>query len=350
MKRILKTIMYFVILIILTLGGLIIFAWITAYRPAQNTLVIHSNSPTTLSDTAAIDLLSWNIGYAGLGDDMDFFYDGGSKVRSSRERTENNFKAIMEFVEERQLTDFIFLQEADRKARRSYNINMLEGLEAVLPNHWHAFGQNYKVRFVPVPFYSPMGYVDSGIITSSIAAPIISERISFPGKYPWPDRLFNLNRCFLKNHYQVSNGKQLVVINTHNSAFDDGSLRKIQMDFLREVILEEYEKGNYVIAGGDWNQCPPNFEPDFGFNLFDTLDVMYIPDNYLPGWQWVYDPEVPTNRRIQKQYHAGTTLTTVIDFFLISPNIELLNVEGLHLDFIHSDHNPVQAKIKLRNY
>lgn len=39
-----------------------------------------------------------NIGYAGLGDNMDFFYDGGRRVRDSRERTARNLKEIVETI------------------------------------------------------------------------------------------------------------------------------------------------------------------------------------------------------------------------------------------------------------
>jgi endonuclease/exonuclease/phosphatase family metal-dependent hydrolase len=347
MKRLLKLVVYLVILIALVLGGLILYASLTRFSPPERTLVQHSDRPTIFSDTATVSLLTWNLGYAGLGDDMDFFYDGGTSMRTSLERTRDNHDAIINFLDNYRQTDLLFLQEVDVRAKRSYHINTLDSLHHLLPDHVHMYGQNYLVRFVPVPFYAPMGYVNSGIVSSTPHRPITTERISFPGQYPWPDRLFNLQRCFLKSRFPVDNGRHLVVINTHNSAFDDGTLRQKQMDFLKDILLDEYEKGNYVIAGGDWNQSPPGFEPQFYFNRFDTLDLMYIPENFLPGWQWVYDPTVPTNRRLQAPYHAGETLTTVIDFFLLSPNIEVLEVEGIHLDFEHSDHNPVFARVKL---
>ena len=345
--NILKFLMGLIILLILVIGGLILFAAITLYRPAERTLVLTGDQPTLFSDTAQISIMTWNIGYAGMGDDMDFFYDGGKSMRTSRERTHENHKAILDFIGLNSHKDFILLQEVDKESKRSYRINSVDSLQQLMPEAWHAFGKNYDVRFVPVPFYAPMGKVKSGILTISHGAPIISERYSFPGYYPWPSRLFNLQRCFLLNRYPVDNGKELVVINTHNSAFDDGTLRKKQLDFLEKTLQKEYEKGNYVIAGGDWNMCPPEFEPDFYFNLFDTLDVMYIPKDFLPEWHWVYDANVPTNRRAKTPYDPASTLTTLIDFFVVSPNIKVLDVQGKHLDFKHSDHNPVMAKFQL---
>ncbi len=341
--------MYLIILIVVILAGLILFGTLTRHRPEQKTLLLHSDEPTRITPGEEISLLTWNIGYAGLGQDMDFFYDGGKKVRSTKQQTLENHQAILEFLQSMPQTDFMLLQEVDQRAKRSHYLNTPQALKEIFSQHWHAYGTNYRVNFVPVPFYAPMGYVHSGILTTSKPAPILSERISFPGSYPWPDRLFNLDRCMILNRYPVSNGKQLIVVNTHNSAFDDGSLRLKQMAFMKEIFLKEYNKGNYVIAGGDWNQCPPGFEPEFSFNLFDTTDRMDIPEDFLPGWQWAYDPSTPTNRRLKTPYHPASSPTTLIDFFLLSPNVELIQVQGFHLDFKHSDHNPVLTRVELKN-
>ena len=51
--------------------------------------------------------------------------------------------------------------------------------------------------------------------------------------------------------------KQLVIINLHLEAYDDGSAREKQMKVLKDIMVKEYEKGNYVIVGGDFNQTFP---------------------------------------------------------------------------------------------
>jgi endonuclease/exonuclease/phosphatase family metal-dependent hydrolase len=347
MKIIFKLLMYLLIFIIVVLSGLIIFGSLTAFNPEKTTILKDNPGASAIEYGSEISLISWNLGYAGLGDDMDFFYDGGKKVRTTHERTLENLDNILAFISDKIHTDIFLFQEVDLKARRSYWINLYDSLQGVLPWHDHSYGKNYHSRFVPLPIYSPMGYVNSGIVSSSRPIPLLSSRISFPTEYPWPERLFNLRRCIVLNRYAVTDGKELVVINTHNSAFDDGSLRRRQMQFLEDIMLREYEKGNYVIAGGDWNQCPPGFEPDFSNNVFDSLDLMYIPSRLAEGWQWVYDPTVPTNRRMQAPYDESSTLTTVIDFFLSSPNIQPLEVNGINLEFRHSDHNPVYARFRL---
>jgi len=117
------------------------------------------------------------------------------------------------------------------------------------------FAINYKVPFVPVPLHSPMGKVDAGMLTLGRYQPVSAERYNFSSAYSWPKRLFMLDRSFILTRYTVSNGKQLVLINTHNSAFNDATdMRTKELNMLKEIIEKEYNQGNYMIVRGDWNQ------------------------------------------------------------------------------------------------
>jgi endonuclease/exonuclease/phosphatase family metal-dependent hydrolase len=66
------------------------------------------------------------------------------------------------------------------------------------------------------------------------------------------------------------------------------------------------------------------------------------------GWTWAYDGEVATNRKLTEKYDASKTFTTVIDFYLLSPNLKVEEVKGIHLDFQNSDHQPVKMKCSLK--
>lgn len=347
MRNLLRIIFAAFLTLAAVLVMIVIYGHITEYAPEEKTILFQEKVPATINNTSTISIMTWNLGYAGLDKDMDFFYDGGRQVRTTREQTITNLNAILEKIVQHKSLDFFLLQEVDKTSRRSYFIDMHDSLARVLPNMHLSFAKNYHVRFVPVPWYAPMGRVTSGIVTAGRHTPASSYRLSYPGSYPLPGRLFNLKRCLILSRYPLNNGKELVLINTHNSAFDDGSLRKQQMDFLKEILLQEYASGNFVIAGGDFNQSPPGFEPDFFFNIFDDDDFMMIPEDFLPDWHYVYDPTVPTNRRVIAPYDPATTKTTLIDFFIASPNVMPLGVEGIHLDFKHSDHNPVMAHFKL---
>jgi endonuclease/exonuclease/phosphatase family metal-dependent hydrolase len=348
MKKLFKIILGIICFLVLGFAGLVGYATLSDYKPAPTSLVFENNDAKVVNGQNQFNLMIWNIGYAGLSKDMDFFYDGGKQVRTNRKNVENNIAAIENYIAQQKDIDFFLLQEVDKNSKRSYFIDEYSKIANLFPKFHSGFGKNYDVFFVPVPPSDPLGSVLSGLQTLSRFEPVSIVRHSFQGNYAWPQGLFMLDRCFLVSRYQLdSTKKELVVINTHNSAYDDGTLRSNQMAYLKNYLNGEYKKGNYVIVGGDWNQCPPKFNPEFRDNLMDNDNRMDIAANYLPEWQWAFDSKIPTNRRLVAPYNKKTTLTTVIDFFLISPNIEVVEVEGIHLGFEHSDHHPVRLSIKL---
>jgi endonuclease/exonuclease/phosphatase family metal-dependent hydrolase len=349
LKNILKAILIVLLIAIIGFAGLIAYAVITDYKPKEKEIVFTKENNPKLSDTIEFSLLTWNIGYCGLDKDMDFFYDGGKKVFTPKSNCINNLQAVKKFLRQNDSIDIIFVQEEDKSSKRSYHINEYDSLSATLKNHYPYFGKNYDVFFVPVPPASPMGKVLSGVAIYSRYQPSSSVRYSFPGEYGFPKQLFMLDRCFLVNRYPLSNDKELLVINTHNEAFDPGQIRKAQMEYLKDFLLKEYEKGNYIIAGGDWNQSPPDFKPDFAINKVNTLQMMLTSDFLPREWQWIYDNKTPSNRSVIAAYDPTSTTTTVIDLFLLSPNIMDISVKCINLNFENSDHNPVKIKVKLMN-
>jgi endonuclease/exonuclease/phosphatase family metal-dependent hydrolase len=348
LKKILKALLIVIIILLLGFIGLIVYASLSDYKPEEKEIVFNSENPDKIKDSVELSLLTWNIGYCGLDKDMDFFYDGGTKVFTPREKCISNLYAVESFVKKNDSIDFIFIQEIDKGSKRSYYINEYDSLVKKMVQYFPFFGKNYDVFFVPVPPSSPMGKVLSGLAIFSKYKPSSSVRYSFPGEYGFPKQLFMLDRCFLVNRYPLENGKELLIINTHNEAFDPGEIRRAQMAYLKDFLLTEYNNGNYIIAGGDWNQSPPDFKPDFSINPVNTLQMMMTSD-YLPSeWKWIYDSRTPSNRTVIEAYKPSTTTTTVLDFFLLSPNISDISVKCINLNFENSDHNPVLIKVKLQ--
>lgn len=347
LKKTVKTFLIIIIIAAAGFAGLIIYAVITDYKPGEKTAIEINDSPSQLGDSIVLSLMTWNIGYCGLDKAMDFFYDGGKNVFTPKEQVLKNLSAAMKFIKGNDSIDFILLQEVDKRSKRSYQLDEFETITGHARYASNAFAVNYQVFFVPVPPSSPMGKVYSGIATLSRYIPSSSLRYSFPGKYGFPKQLFMLDRCFMVNRYPLKNGRELILINTHNEAYDPGNIRKAQMEYFRDFVLSEYQNGNYVIAGGDWNQCPPGFNPEFVKDKVRS-EQMVIPSDFMPeGWKWIYDSKNPTNRSLNIAYDPSVTTTTVLDFFLASPNIESLSAECLNLDFENSDHNPVRIKIRI---
>ena len=348
MKKILKFTLYFILAIVLVFAGLIITAIVTDYKPADTVEVYKGKTGTMVPDSLEFTMMLWNIGYCGLDASMDFFYDGGTHVRPAEENVLNNLSAVSSFIAKQNDVDFFLIQEVDKDSKRSYHINEFDSIQAVHKDFSAFFGKNYDVFFIPTPPTDPYGEVLSGLMTLSRYQPTEVVRHQFPGNYAFPKGLFMLDRCFLVSRIPVSNGKQLLIINTHNSAYDDGSLRSGQMKYLKNFLLKEYKKGNYIIVGGDWNQCPPGLNTEIEGFTFDKKDYIPINKDYMPAdWNWVYSNNVPTNRRVATPYDKSNTPTTVIDFFLTSPNIANLSIENINLNFQNSDHQPVKARFRL---
>lgn len=348
-RKIFRYLAILIAFLLVMFGLLIAYASITYYNPEPKLSVWASESPDTIPVGDTLTALTWNIGYAGLGDNMDFFYDEGTKVRDTKERTLQNLDSITVFLDQHKHRNFFLLQEVDFDSRRTYGMNQTAKIVKAL-NYPSSVGYNYNAFFVPIPVSNPMGGVLSGVVTYSQPVPEKSFRYQYPGQFSWPVRLFNLRRCMLVNRYPTSNGKEFILVNTHNSAFDDGSLKKQEMDFLKQFVVEEYEKGNYVVVGGDWNQSPPNFPlTTFGDNyIVPFFKLTNIGENFMPvGWTWAYDSTEPTNRYLNESYVLGRNYTGILDFFLLSPNVRMVNCKTQNLNFKHSDHNPVLISFEL---
>lgn len=339
-----------IIILVLLFGMFLIYSTLTWYNPSPELVLTENNRPDTVRCDSVYSLLSWNIGYAGLGDDMDFFYDGGEKVRGSYDRTRLNLDSIRHFLIQNSHQTFIGLQEVDISSKRSYKLNEKDTICHSIA-YPAAFAINYLVGFVPVPPSSPMGSVNSGILSLAKLQSSKSLRYGYPGMFSWPNRLFNLRRCMLVNRFPAENGKEFILINTHLSAFDDGSLKKQEMEYLKDFVLAEYAKGNFVIAGGDWNQSPPDFPLTRFGKDYQSEDFILsnIPADFMSSdWKWAFDPSLPTNRYLKTAFIPGETFCCLIDFFLVSPNVEVVENKTFDLNFRNSDHNPIAMKFSLK--
>jgi endonuclease/exonuclease/phosphatase family metal-dependent hydrolase len=160
-----------------------------------------------------------------------------------------------------------------------------------------------------------------------------------------------LKRCILVMRYFLASGKELVIVNLHNSTYDKGgSLRKRELQKLHSFLFSEYARGNFVIAGGDWNTNPRGFRPEsvISGDQSKKIDPVLDPE-FLPGWGFAFDPSVPSNRDVDMPYQKGKTQTTIIDFYVVSPNVEINTVRTISAGFRCSDHQPVIMKVTLKN-
>ena len=334
----------------------ILFLTIVEYRPKPLEDIPFTSGSKMLLREKPYTLMSWNIGYAGLGKDEDFFMDGGKKVRpDSKKIVEKYFDGIKKTIGS-YTSDILFIQEIDIKAKRTWNMNQYEAIKK-LTGKGSAFAYNYKCFYVPFPLPT-IGKIESGVSTFSDFETVSAQRKSLPVPFKWPVRLANLKRCMLVTRIPVyenggDSGRELVLANFHLEAFDSGEGKIAQTKALKEFIDEEYAKGNYVIAGGDFNQRFPGSET-FGLVWEDGwLPGQLDADMLESGWQFVFDDSLPTCRSNERPYNDADAAAHnwqyhVIDGFIISPNIEKLSINVIDKDFENSDHNPIYMTFELK--
>lgn len=328
-------------------GLLLILALIlrlTEWTPSEVELCHSDDDVVEVALPDTITLLSWNIGYAGLGDDMDFFYDGGKTTRTTEQRTAQNLTAITTILQSyAQSVDFILLQEIDFDSKRSYNVDQYEHIEEALDGFTSVYALNYDTPFVPMPLSDPMGKVRSGLAIFSKYPIARADRYAYPGGFSFPVRLFNLKRCLLSAQIVAANGEILYLNNTHNTAYDTGGMRDAEM-----VFLNDYLTGKPLsITAGDWNSTPPGYVPsqkEVSNPNFSTISVRA--EDFGREMTFAADLSgTPSARFGYEPYRKGQTTTTVIDFALLGEAFDLIDVQIVDLGFENSDHNPVVCRV-----
>ncbi len=352
-KKVFKIVLIVLGAVLLLAAGLILWLSVCEFKPADVTDVkVESNSQVGEFSPfldQELTVISWNIGYAGLGKDSDFFMDGGENVSSADQDTVT--ASLLGIYKQLYTGDnqagIYMLQEVDKNSARTYGMDESDCLG--IYNSTYAL--NYSCPLVPYPL-PPIGRVNSGLLTTTMYDIDSSERISLPCPFDWPVSTANLKRCLLVSYLPIEgSSSKLVIVNLHLEAYDDGEGKIAQTKQLREFIQSEYEKGNYVIAGGDFNQVFPGGIEKYPNEHPELWEPGIITEDIMPeGWSLAYDLETPSCRLLNQPYDPEDIENTqyyVIDGFIISPNVELISVETLDAGFEFADHNPVQLKVKL---
>ncbi|MDR0627467.1 MAG: endonuclease/exonuclease/phosphatase family protein [Bifidobacteriaceae bacterium] len=345
MRRLVKVLGSAIVVLLALAIVLVGVVTMTEYRPrATETLDITGKGIFAAPEPGdEITLLTFNIGYGGLGEGQDFFMDGGEMVRPPDEATvRRNLDGIEAFLKENP-ADVYFLQEVDSDSRRSYGINEVAEIEQLLDGS-SAYAMNFKSIFTPYP-WPPIGKVTSGLVTSTGFDVSEATRVALPVPFKWPVRIFNLKRCLLVERVPVEGGKDLVLVNLHLEAYEDGDGRARQMAELVRLLQNEYAKGNYVVAGGDFNQSFPGVD-------YPKVSSNWVPGQFdsavfAAGWTVAHDASAPTSRLNDAPWDGDNQLYG-IDGFVTSPNVEVISTETIDEDFRFSDHNPVKMTITLK--
>ncbi len=353
-KKILKSAIIIVIACIVLVLGYCGYVLIQYYRIDDNlVLEVENNTNLQVETNTTYTIASYNIGFGAYDQEYSFFLDEGTKLDGtvttgiyskavSKEHTVKNTEGAIETIKDLNV-DFALIQEVDKEANRSYFVNQYLAIQEAFPKYSSIYASNLHTAYLLYPFNDMMGKAEAGLVTLSKYHINNATRYSLPLSESIFDNLFDLDRSFMMLRIPVLD-KELVIINIHMSAYDEGGkVRAKQMQLLNEVL--EKEKDNYVIVGGDFNHI---------------LDETEFPTEYLPETA-IFDHEnlnasykvyagnnAPTCRGADISYEKGVNKFIIIDGFICNQNVEVIKTEVIDTEFKYSDHNPTVLTFKLK--
>ena len=356
MKKFLKIFLAILAAILLIVLIYVAYVFISYYRLDDNLTLEVQNAKTGVVETEQqYKLLSWNIGFGAYEADYDFFMDGGTQSWAKNEEVlKANLEKISAFIEE-EAADFNFIQEVDFDSTRTYHVDERPFIVKALSDQSYVFAQNYDSPFLFYPFTQPHGKSKAGIMTFSDYGITCAIRRRLPIEESVA-KLVDLDRCYSVSRVQVENGKELVLYNLHLSAYTtDGTIAIEQLEMLVKDMQAEYEKGNYCIAGGDFNKDVVGLGCEvFGIEKQEYTWAQPIPDSVFDGSEIelvapfdANDP-VASCRLPDEAFWEGQFQITV-DGFMVSPNVVVEEAKVLDTDFAYSDHNPVELTFSLKD-
>ena len=313
----------------LLIGGYVAYVAIQYYRIDDNvTLEVVDSKSRTVEAGMEYSVMTYNAGFGAYSPEYSFFMDTGVMADSGKQVTGKYAKGmdkadvrknvdgqISEF--RKADPDFCFLQEVDETADRSYRINMKEEFISSAQEYGATYAENFHTANLFYPFNDPMGITNAGILTLSKYNIESAARRSFPL-----------------------------------------TVRAKQLEMLNRVLAEEYSKGNYVIAGGDFNHCliADKFASDAeALSHFKSKQLVpeWVKNSVLhsselaEGFTICADADEATCRGADIPYEKGVNYVNTIDGFIVSANVRAVSVKTVPTEYAYSDHNPVILKFAL---
>ena len=214
---------------------------------------LHEMAKTDTEYTA----ITYNLGFGAYTQDFTFFMDGGTQSwANSKESVIDCINGDIQLLKAHN-PDITLLQEVDIDSTRSYHVNEVSQIRNEFNDYSSTLAINFHSAFLFYPIWQPHGASNSGLLTQSNMQITSGLRRSLPIAET-VKKIVDLDRCYSINRINVENGKELVIINAHLSAYGtNGDLQEKQIKMLFTDMSSEYDKGNYVICGGDFNHDFP---------------------------------------------------------------------------------------------
>ena len=344
------------LLIVIGLPGAMVYS--LTWRPqAREVLPVSCSSQApTLAPGQALKVMTWNVQYLA-GKRYVFWNDlaAGTDEAPTADDMAFSLDEVARVIRDEQ-PDVVLLQELDDGAKASDYQNQLKLLQErvadLYPCSAHAF--DWKADFIPDPHI--FGSVGRQLATLSRYEIEHAERVQLPvSQVNLISRQFKPKNALLLTYLPLSDGGQMVVLNTHlDRASQPDETLQAQISAVARALDKFESHGTPWLIGGDFNLLPlgqyqrlPS-EQRMPYSTDSALHVLW--DKY---------PMIPTNNEASGIDRArwlthypndpgvhGPDRT--VDYLFYSPRIKRVEAMVRQDDTLRiSDHLPVIARFLL---
>ncbi len=318
-----------------------------AYNPKSEQAVSVSN----LKGAAPISqdkirILSFNTGYASLGEEADSKKEGGRGKRADVDVVLKNARGISELVNLSN-SDAVMLQSVDID---SYRSRYVDQLSYYLGNasFSSAYATDHKTR--STSFLPPYKKVTSGVLTLSKREITSAKRVSLPN--PKGISATSARRCMLVTEFSIENSsKKLILINFELDAYLSDEAKKEQTAEVIKYAEKAAENGDYVIAAGSFYRSFDDTRDRYPLSDRLRWKPTQMSFDELPaGLTLCYDPTVPTSRILSAPYdrESEERHVYVSDGYILSSNLQIDMIVTVDQEFRYSSHNPILLEVTLK--
>lgn len=353
MKRLLKTLFSLVLFVLIAFAG---WVYLSTYHPAAvESVVVHNASDAPILEPGRrLKILSWNVQFMAGNENNHFFYDDGPDPWPDVDTVDRVTRQVARFIEQ-QDPDVVLLQEVDDVATRTHLKDQAQALLQQLPQYTsHVETFYWKAAYVPHPAIRGRVGMKLVVLSKYAIRDATRRALSAITTDDIVTRQFNLKRAMLEVRLPVESADELVLINTHLSAFAQGSdtmARQIDQIMTR---LQALPAGARWVMGGDFNLLPN----DAALSAYNELRSHYNEKGTELYPLIKTYPSIPALADIETNPEPWYTYMSpqdpqrrpnrTIDYIFHSPALKVESGEVLRGDAIPlSDHLPVIIEFTL---
>ncbi len=281
-SKILQLCVLSIALVTLLISGAV---YLTTFHPnaIEDEAIFSLASAPILKSGQQLKVLSWNVQFLAGRPNNNFFFDGGNDPWPTSQTLSENAKAVADVIREEK-PDIILLQELDDGAERTHFQDQLQMLLELLPDDYTEHTSSFYWLADFVPHSELLGGV-------GMKMSIISRyRLASAKRYALPAittdnilaRQYNLKRAIQGTYLPIEGGGKLNVLNTHLSAYAQGSDTMVRQVAMLEKVLGDFAaRGEPVLLAGDFNLLPYDTAylslSDFNRQYYNTAGTEIAP-------------------------------------------------------------------------